>query len=284
MTLTREQPVPPTTAAGREALEDVPGLERHRGPGPELILRWNQIPVPAPSVVDVALHFHGFSGHGAAMNTARDKEGASGLDFADPRSPAQPGRTRPTLGLLPRGHYYGGRSGAGYDFPELVRPGRVRALIDWSLEHWSRIHLPGSPTPALGRLVLSAHSGGGAALWQVLDELDPHEVYVFDALYQSPARLLRWARSRIARDAATGLAGGLEAWMRQSGGALRVLYTSGGGTAGNSLEAQRHLQDLLAPASALQPWYRVERTPVAHGEVPRRYGWQLLADAAAELV
>lgn len=272
-------PPPRTSAPGREEVQDVPGLESHRGPGPALVLRWNTLSVTGQ--VDVVLHFHGFSGRGAAMDLVRDKEAASGLDWGDPRGvdPA-PGRARPTLGLLPRGHFYGGRSGTGYDFPALVRPGAARELIRWSLERFAaRVGVP-ALTP--GRLILTAHSGGGAALWRVLDDLDPHEVHAFDALYQSPDPLLRWAGRRIERDAAAP-AGDLDTSMRAQGGALRVLYTAGGGTAGNSLEARRGLDRLLAGHPQLRRWYTVELTAVPHGEVPRRFGWRLLADAGAAL-
>lgn len=273
-------PAPATRVApGREELRDVPGLESHRGPGPTLILRWNTLAVSGR--VDVVLHFHGFSGRGAAMNLVRDKEAASGLDWGDPRGvdPA-PGRIRPTLALLPRGHFYGGRYGNGYDFPALLRPGAARELIRWSLERFAARVGVAALTP--GRLILTAHSGGGAALWRVLADLDPHEVHVFDALYQSPDLLLRWAQGRVQRDAAAP-AQGLEAYMRDQGGALRVLYTPGGGTAGNSLEARRGLDRMLAGHPQLRRWYAAELTATPHGEVPRRFGWRLLADAGATL-
>ncbi|GGL77703.1 hypothetical protein GCM10010840_14540 [Deinococcus aerolatus] len=272
-------PNPSTRASpGREEVRDVPGLESHRGPGPVLILRWNTLDVT--DTVDVVLHFHGFSGRGAAMNLVSDKEAASGLDWSDPRGldPA-PGRTRPTLALLPRGHFYGGRTGSGYDFPALVRPGGARALIDWSLARFAaRV---GVPTLTPGRLILTAHSGGGAALWRVLGDLNPHEVHVFDALYQSPAPLLRWAGRRIEDDAAAP--GDLETHMRERGGALRVIYTAHGGTAGNSLEARRGLDRMLAAHPGLRRWYAAELTATPHGEVPRRFGWRLLRDAGAAL-
>ncbi|GGO30504.1 peptidoglycan-binding protein [Deinococcus humi] len=263
---------------GREEVRHVPGLESHQGPGPALILRWNTLGVTG--TVDVVLHFHGFSGRGAAMNLVSDKEAASGLDWGDPSGldPAQ-GRTRPTLALLPRGHFYGGRTGTGYDFPALMRPGGSRALIGWSLTRFAaRV---GVPTLTPGRLILTAHSGGGAALWRVLDDLNPHEVHVFDALYQSPGPLLRWAARRIEADASAS--GDLETHMREDGGALRVLYTAHGGTAGNSLEARRGLDRLLAAHPQLRRWYAVELTATSHGEVPRRFGWRLLRDAGAAL-
>lgn len=58
---------------GQEEVWDVPALEGHRGPGPALILRWNTPGVT--ETVDVVLHFHGFSGHGAAMNLVSDEGG-----------------------------------------------------------------------------------------------------------------------------------------------------------------------------------------------------------------
>lgn len=139
----------------------------------------------------------------------------------------------------------------------------------------------GVPTLTPGRLILTAHSGGGAALWRVLGDLNPHEVHVFDALYQSPAALLRWAGRRIENDAAAP--GDLETHMRERGGALRVIYTAHGGTAGNSLEAQRGLDRMLAAHPGLRRWYAAELTATPHGEVPRRFGWRLLRDAGAAL-
>lgn len=60
----------------------MPGQQGHRGQGPTLILRWNTLGVT--ETVDVVLHFHGFSGRGAAMNLVSDKEAASRLDWSDP--------------------------------------------------------------------------------------------------------------------------------------------------------------------------------------------------------
>lgn len=271
------------TAAGRLAFEDVPLLSQHQGPGPELILRWNTLPEPVPGAVDVVLHFHGFSRRGAAMNLERDKEPLSGLDFSDPQNPTQPGRTRPTLALLPRGHFYGGNSGQGYNFPDLRQPDQVRALIAWSLEQWSRaLHLPS--VPSVARLILTAHSGGGAALWPLLDGLQPDEVHVFDAMYpsqlppqrQSHVLLRRWAERRIQADLST---------PDQPPGAMRVIYTASGGTVGHSTALHCALQDALARSPALNQRYRVERsTRDDHNHIPSLFGWQLLRDAASELV
>ena len=45
-----------------------------------------------------------------------------------------------------------------------------------------------------GRLILTAHSGGGAALMRILRHIDPDEVHTFDALYSDPGPLIAWAR------------------------------------------------------------------------------------------
>jgi phosphatidylserine/phosphatidylglycerophosphate/cardiolipin synthase-like enzyme/peptidoglycan hydrolase-like protein with peptidoglycan-binding domain len=277
-----EQVVPAinTISTGRQELGDVPGLETHRGAGPDLILRWNDM--PQVTSLDVVVHFHGFSGHGNRMNLVRDKEAISGLDWSNPQATnSSQGRTRATLGLMPRGHFYGGCSGAGYNFPALVQTGRLQALIRWSLEHFAISH--GIQTPSINRLILSAHSGGGAALLQVLSELNPHEVHLFDALYQSPERLLAWLTRRLEHDRA-GLGNtDLAAFMTEQGSAMRVLYTSGGGTARNSLTLQRQLERSLTEQPTLRPWYRVERTTTTHNEVPRMYGWRLLGNVSSDL-
>lgn len=263
------------TAAGRLAFENVPLLPNHLGPGPELILRWNTLPDPVPSAVDVVLHFHGFSRRGVAMNLERDKEALSGLDFANPQNSAQPGRTRPTLALLPRGRFYGGNSGQGYHFPDLRQAEQVRALLAWSLEQWSRaLHLPSIPSVA--RLILTAHSGGGAALWPLLDGLHPDEVHVFDAMYQSHTLLQRWAERRIQADLSA---------PNQPPGAMRVIFTASGGTAGHSTALHCGLQGTLATAPALSQRYRVERSSRDdHNHIPSLYGWQLLRNAAQDVL
>ena len=274
-------------AGGREEIARVPLLSGHRGTPPDLILRWNALP-DRPEVVDVVVHLHGYSGNRERMSLSRDKEPDSGLDFADPDSPGTLGRTRPTLGILPRGNYFGGRSGAGYNFPALVTPVGLRDLIAFSLARLGAA--TGSPEPRMGRLIVTAHSGGGAALMQILRHLDPDEVQVFDGLYGDASALSRWAQARIRRDAA-GLArrtgDEARAFMQQQGGALRVLFRPDTAMQAHSLAVHRALRSALAAVpearAVLAAWYRVERTSVGHGAIPRRFGRRLLADAAATL-
>jgi hypothetical protein len=242
--------------AGRLVVDRLPLLAGHAGTHPDLVLTWNAM--TGPPAVDTVVHLHGYSGRGRAMSLVRDKEPISGLDFADPATPASAGRRSPTLLILPRGNFAGGRSGMAYTFPALLPPGALAALITDALARFGAqtgVHAPA------GRLILTAHSGGGAALMAILRHTDPDEVHAFDALYTDPMPLIEWARRRAVRP----------------GGALRVLYRAGEGTARNSERVHRALAGLDRTR------YRVERATVGHNAIPRRFGALLLADPTAAL-
>jgi LAS superfamily LD-carboxypeptidase LdcB len=268
--------------AGTATIDKVPLLRKHAGIGPDLILGWNDMSAVSDAV-DVVVHLHGYSlSKGARLDIARDLKVRSGLDWSDPTGKdGTPGRTRPTLALLPRGHFYGGTSGRGYSFPALTAAGGLQQLIDFGL---------GRLAASLGlgrlkcnRLILTAHSGGGAALLSILGKVDPNELHVFDGLYQNADALIRWAGRRIARDQ-SALAQNISAaarYMAEQGGALRVLY--GAGTAPNSVAVAAAINKAIPAGSPLRRWYRVERTATGHLQIPPAYGWRLLADAAADL-
>ena len=240
---------------GRLVVERLPQLAAHQGTPPDLLLRWGAMPRSA--TVDVVVHLHGHSDQGRRMCLVRDILPRSGLDLADPEHPAAVGRTTPTLLVLPRGHFYGGRYGDGYSFPALKRPGAVTALVGDALRRFSAA-TGARATP--GRLILTAHSGGGNALMAILQHLNPDEVHTFDALYDDPGPLITWARPH--RAAGTG--------------ALRVLFRPGEKTA-------RHSARVAAAIGAASPRFRVEETTIPHIPMPRAYGWRLLADPAADL-
>ncbi len=130
---------------GEAYLADTPVLRPHAGTQPDLFLRWNEIPLAAPSV-DVVVYLHGFSQQGGAMLLA-EKAAASGLDLS--------GRKRPTIALLPRGNWL---RYTWYDFPALLSGGMDR-LVDHALQQFA--HSMGRGTLAADRLILAAHSGGG---------------------------------------------------------------------------------------------------------------------------
>jgi hypothetical protein len=264
-----------------KTIEKVPLLRKHVGIGPDLILAWTGMNA-AQRAVDVVVHLHGYAlRSGTRLHIEQDLKARSGLDWSDPSGKdSTPGRTRPTLALLPRGHFFGGTSGRGYSFPALTADGGLRQLVDFGLEQLGRAL--GITGLTCNRLILTAHSGGGAALLRILSQVDPHEVHVFDGLYQNANALIRWARGRIARDQ-SALAGGtipVERYMAERGGALRVLF--GAGTAYHSGPVAQALNAIPA-GSPLRRWYRVERTATGHVEIPPVYGWRLLANAGADL-
>jgi hypothetical protein len=287
----------PSPCVHRFEIARLPLLAAHRTPDvppsePDLIVRANR----HAAEMDVVVHFHGYSGRGRGMRLARDKEPHSGLDFCNPDRPAEPGRARPTIGLLPRGRYFGGRSGMGYHFPALTRPGQLTTLIQLGLAEAAR--RSGIPQIRPGRLILTGHSGGGAPLLQLLPMLEgaPDEVHIFDGLYGAPPNLIRWMSARVTRDAGAvrGLAGqgranAIPGYMRARGGALRVIFRCDGprSTEASSQAVASALERLIkqAPdaASAIRPYYRVEQTSVGHNGIPRAFGFRLLADAAADV-
>jgi N-acetylmuramoyl-L-alanine amidase len=278
--------------AGRAEL-DCPVLAPHGNASPNLVLRWN-VPPPSFAAVDVVAHLHGYGPAGQPF-TRQNKEQISGVDFSNPSGGAGPSRTRPTLGVIPRGHLFGGNTGRGYDFPALTARGGagLADLVRWSLDAFAAGQLR-QPAGSLGRgrLILTAHSGGGAALLGVLGQNDPDEVHLFDALYQPAGTVAAWAVRHLAADAAA-LAGQTPAdWpahAAEHGGALRVLFTAGEKTTPHNTALHNEVACALAAVSDarlrafLAARYRVERTAVAHEDIPRTFGWQLLADAGAEL-
>lgn len=248
----------PQVRAGQVVIDRDALLHSHAGTPPDLVLKWNNM--SQPSTVDVVVHLHGWSpGVGARMNIVRHKLPASGLDFTDPMNPGSVGRTTPTLLVLPRGHHDPvGSKTERYTFPALVVRGALQRLVDESL---ARFAAQTGATVRRGRLILTAHSGGGAALMQILGHTDPDEVHAFDALYGDPTPLITWAKRR----------------MTSGTGALRVLYRPGEGTAAHSKRVAQ------AIAGAPSRRFRVEHTSVSHGDIPRRFGWRLLADPSADL-
>ncbi len=263
-----------TPAMGRLVVRSVALLNGHKGTPPDLILRWNEL--GDASNVDVVVHFHGYSGKGLAMRLDRDKEAISGLDFNSPKDGTS-GRTRPTVAILPRGNYFGGRSGMGYNFPNLTPQGRLQSLIQFSLQSVSETI---GRTLTMGRMILTGHSGGGAPLSAVLAHTDPDEVQIFDGLYGSGANVSAWAKRRIADAIAN---------PRQPPPALRVLYRPGSaqypGTQPHSEAVGRAIRSALEDPAAqhLHSHFRVEMTHVSHNDIPATFGWRLLADAAALL-
>jgi hypothetical protein len=279
--------------AKRVEVARVPLLSRHRGSQPDLILRWNDMP-SVPEEIDVVVHLHGF--WYAGMRLPKDIEPVSGLDLGPIKGESGASRSRPTLTVLPRGHDTGvrqrykqkdGSYKYGYNvmtFPALVTKDGLSELVRLSLARFGSEVGRGTEV-RVGRLILTAHSGGGKALLEILKHHDPDQVHVFDALYWPPGPLVAWARKRIARDRTGLVAGGTSPrdYMSSRGGALRVFYQDRipGGTRPHSRELDAAIRAEIGPELAV--WYRVEASKYDHFQIPRRYGWRVLADASADV-
>ena len=237
---------------GELALSNTPALASHRIGGaddPALILRWNAPPAPG-AALDLVLHFHGFTDDARAFDLRRAM-GGSGLDLAPvPESGASaPLLARPTLAMLPRGRP-DGRSRGSFDWPALTAPGGLAAVMGAAIAAFTGAI--GRGGFIRGRVTLTAHSGGGGGLLQALDQagregLRVDRVIAYDALYRSPEPLLRWARAT-------------------PGASLTVAYGPGSNTE-NAQAVGRGF-----------PAARLIRAQVAHGDIPRFYGWRLLAE------
>jgi D-alanyl-D-alanine carboxypeptidase len=255
-------------------VDQVPVLARHRGRPPALVIGWNAVGRQTRTV-DIVVHFHGFSPNKEGrMQLQVDMLPVSGLDFSDPAGSGARGRTRPTIYVMPRGSHAGGMR---YLFPAMERPDTVRQLVGLALDQ-VRARF-GAPGLRPGRLIFTAHSGGGAGLLAALAHNDPDEVHVFDGLYEPADNLIRWASARIRCE---------QAACNRPKAALRVIYLRGSSkTTYYSGLVRKALQPQLdaAPALAadLKRRFRVEETTVPHMAIPRTFGWRLLADATADL-
>jgi hypothetical protein len=243
--------------AGEAYLVDTPVLRSHAGTQPDLLLRWNEIPLAADAV-DVVVFLHGFSQQGRDMPLA-EKAASSGLDLS--------GRKRPTLALLPRGNWL---KYTWYDFPALLSGGLDR-LVEYGLQRFAGTI--GRGTLAAERLILAAHSGGGMpaidAVGGARQPLD--ELYVFDGLYgRNPATgdplqgvetIDQWLSERLASEP-------------ERAGALRVLYIeqqTGPFSRAVAARIARRLAEVEPRlAEALQRRYRVEVSLVQHSQIARR--------------
>lgn len=264
---------PAAIKAGTLEVQKIPLLASHHGRAPDLILRWNEMPT-VPAEIDVVVHLHGYSW--ATMTLPKHMEVWAGLDLVPVDGASGAGRSRPTLTVLPRGHFTGVKVGKiyRYTFPALTTKDGLTTLVRVAVEHFAN-QVGGSP-PKVGRLIMTAHSGGGAPLMQILRRHDPHEVHVFDGLYQDPSALAEWAGRHITADRAAVQAGGAPS------GAMRVFF----GPCTRLFSTRLHnaiAADRRDSPTSIADRYRVESSRLGHWQIPRQYGWRVLADAGAEV-
>lgn len=255
--------------AGEAYLSETPVLRNHVGTQPDLLLRWNEIPVAAEAV-DVVVFLHGFSQQAREMPLA-EKVAISGLDLC--------GRKRPTLALLPRGNWL---RYTWYDFPGLLSGG-IDHLVEYGLQSFARAI--GCGQLGAQRLILAAHSGGGMPAVDVLAgaHRQPDELYVFDGLYgRNPATgdplqgvevVDHWVAERLKGEP-------------EREGALCVLYieqqTGPFSRAVAALIDHRLAEVEPGLLEALRRCYRVEVARVQHSQIARRCLPELLGSPGVE--
>jgi len=255
---------------GQAFLADTPALRSHTGTQPDLLLRWNRIPLTA-TTIDVVVHLHGFSQQRGEMQLL-EKLPRSGLELAE--------RTRSTLALLPRGNWLGR---TWYDFPALL-DGGLDDLVDYALAQFSA-SIP-LAVLRLDRLILTGHSGGGmpAIDATVGARREPDELHIFDGLY---------GRDPSLGDPLQGIET-IDAWLGERfaaeperPGALRVVYieqqTGPFSRAVGDIITRRLMALDPELAALLAPRYRIERSAVPHGYVAAVCGPWLLTDPGADL-
>jgi hypothetical protein len=260
--------------AGSTYISNTGLLSAHRGTQPDLYVCWNDMS-GVPSSVDVIVHLHGHSADGGRM-LLRNKVALSGLDYCDPSGSGQC-RTRKSVGIIPRGHYDPRPATAVkkanpdvYSFPALVGKSAMRDLIAYGLGRFAN-YIGANNTISQSRLILTCHSGGGDWLGAILNNIDPDEIHLFDAIYGVPNALLTW----IGRHVTAGTPGT---------SAFRMFYTDSAWTTPHAKIIAAQVRNALQKANstaALAPYFKVEVTGVQHPDIPRTYGWQLLVDASA---
>lgn len=286
-------------------------------PGDNVEVRFNvDAATAAGTTIDVVVHLHGFGTPSASFLAT--KAARAGLDMVDAAGAVTRRAGRPTLALVPRGTHRGGER---WTF-EGVLPNAAAlfALVDAGLA-WlagTVLGLGASAGLPRGRLTMMAHSGGGAGLSHLLGHgLDPDEVVCLDSMYGGETSIIRWATTRIAspRAAASGLRAfytGCSApspdapagrWVARAGGAGWDYQPPGSWRYWPSDQrwhlitteiSARRLQHAIDGALAglgggastgasLASRFKVERTSIAHDNIPLRYAPALLDDITAAL-
>src|SRR5262245_9143037 len=250
-----------------------------------VFLRWCDIPKNRCEV-DVVVHFHGWDIRTKKTAFFEFAVKNSGLDLFKPDNTLT--RQRPTLCILPFGK--GEKMPAPdnrikYSFPFLTGKDGLQRLIDFSLKYLADRY---KSAFTIGRLILTAHSGGGAAVSSVLQKLsngslvlgkkDVDEIHLFDSTYGDQQSFINWVTNKINTSETSA-----------QSGALRVIYQPFGskcnesGTTAGSRQIEKGISDKTKKYPSLNLRYRVQPSQIEHLSIPKTFGFQLLANASADL-
>jgi peptidoglycan hydrolase-like protein with peptidoglycan-binding domain len=271
--------------------------------GNNVALRWNRTPAKG-ELVDTVVHIHGFreTTNSLPISMVLSRSGVS-FDPLKGKSPP-PARSRPTLAVVPRGRQTGavvGEVGSQmdvYDFPELKKEKTLETLVDCGMAWFEKNQLAGDVLSRSRRLIMTAHSGGGAQLDAIIagGKRDPSEIHLFDALYSRVTKVRDWALAHIDDDFEMLGKEKQDRWapcMVLFGHALRVVFNPNHSHESDSCWLAREIETKLKALSTANPgdkrpeflrrYYRVERTSIKHYGIPTTYSPWLLADAGVTL-
>jgi hypothetical protein len=251
-----------------------------------VFLRWCDIPKNRCEV-DVVVHFHGWDIRSKKTAFFEFAVKNSGLDLLKPDGALT--RQRPTLCILPFGK--GEKmpepdKRIKYTFPFFTsKNDGLQQLIDFSLKYLADRY---KSAFTIGRLILTAHSGGGAALSSILQKLakgslvlrkkDFDEIHLFDSTYDDQQSFIDWATNKINASETSA-----------KSGALRVIYQpfndecKKSGTTAGSQQIEKGISSKATKYPNLNLRYRVQPTRIEHLSIPKTFGFQLLANASADL-
>lgn len=265
--------------------------------GPNCVLRWARVPRGFSGALDVVVHFHGYKSHNAMRLS--DKANASGLDLQTP------GVTGPTLGLVPHGRAFASRvpNTDGFTFPAVANREGLQRFIDAAMAAFKET-IGSSEPPKVRRVILTGHSGGGAALNVLIRSMasgeGAHAFHYFDATYDGASAIADargWLRRSLERDAKVlrdVSADQRARVMSERGGGLRIVFIDGTPTAATARAADEFIERALREIetddgrrSFLRRYYRAQAVvnpkTVGHSRVPQVFGGRLLADGSHAL-
>jgi len=278
--------------------------------GDNVAARWNvDAATTSGSTIDIVVHLHGYSSQPDDASFLARKTAAAGVDMVADDGTVRVRASRPTLVLVPRGRH---ASGPSWFFDRLPDRAALDALIDAGLA-WlcaTVLRLPSGSALRRGRLTLAAHSGGGAGMSALLAHgVNPDELMCFDSMYGGEDSIRRWAVARIQSAEAprsglrvfyTGCSGPLAGhpggrWVTGPKGMKYEppgswMYGSGRWHLVTTEVSARRVHDAIVRAlastsggAALESRFRVQRTSVAHNDIPGQYSPLLLENIAASV-
>lgn len=237
-------------------------LAGNGGTGNNLIIKWNSL--PSDGKIDVIVHLHGYSYDPVTERKLIGAEEVSGLVLS--------GRSRPSVGLLPRGKKISDRA---WIHPTVLEPGKFEQLINYSLRKLESVNNLQPNSLSKNRVIITGHSGGGGQLFKLAKLVDPHEVHAFDATYYDTTPLLDWIKKHVPQDtAATEGSSDLRSYFQNTGHVMRMVYHPNSGTSGIAESTKRK----ISTNSRIAPWYRVQSSTRSHNDIPKHFGPLFLND------